>query len=470
MMRVLAIDLGTSAMKLMRVDGHARVLSIDRVPMTDLSVNRWLDSVIANLDAHDDRSELRGIAITGQMHGLMTRETDGAWGDGIPWHDTRSAGMIPALQEAMGDDAPTLTGGPLAAGFLGASLPWIRAHDPVRWSRITSVHLPKDALIHELTGEHDTDPSDAAGTGIYAPAQGDWAWEIVDALGIPRTWLPRLMPSGSIAGGLRPEYAAGLGLPRGLPIILAGGDAPTGAYGAGVTREGDALIMLSTGAQVILPSGAWTPDPIGRWYTWPSVAPDGTGDATYLKVGTLLNAGNLTGWADTVLGPGEASEGPTGLVVLPHLAGTRETPEARGGILGLTSRTTAGDIRTALLEGIAFSIRAKLEEMTGNNDMPDRVRLGGGLAHRPDVAQLFANVLGRPVEIVAQPELTAYGAGLLALHNLAGFIPADAPENRTVAKPHRVDAYDNAYTVYRAVDAVLSPLSHRIAALGDDSR
>jgi xylulokinase len=468
LMRVLAIDLGTSAMKLMRMDGHGRVLSVERVPMTGMVVQRWITALKDTLDAHDDRGQIRGIAITGQMHGLMTREAHSAWGEGIPWHDTRSASMIPALRAAVGKDSVALTGGPLAAGFLGASLPWVRKRDPERWKLITSVHLPKDALVHELTGEHVTDPSDAAGTGLYAPATGDWAWAVVDALGIPHGWLPRIMPSGSIAGGLRPEYAALLGLPRGLPIIIAGGDAPTGAFGAGATRPSDALVMLSTGAQVILPSGQWAPDVEGRWYTWPSVAPEVDDYAPYLKVGTLLNGGNVAAWAETTLRDGETGDGPTGLLALPHLAGTRERPEARGGILGLTGHETGSDIRKAFMEGIAFSIRGKLEEMIGDGQKPAHVRLGGGLARRADVAQLFADVLGTPVAIVSNPELTAYGAGLLALHNLTGTIPDNALGGGTVAKPQHSEAYAERYALYRSVEAVLSPLAGRIAATGDE--
>jgi xylulokinase len=468
LMRVLAIDIGTSAMKLMRMDGHARVHSVDRVPMTEIVVQRWITALRDTLDGHDDRGEIRGFAVTGQMHGLMTQEADDSWGDGIPWHDTRSAAMIPALRAAAGEDAVRTTGGPLAAGFLGASLAWVRERDPERWKRITRVHVPKDALVHELTGEHVTDPSDAAGTGLYAPGNGDWAWSVVDALGIPHAWLPRVMPSGSIAGGLRPEYAALLGLPRGLPIILAGGDAPTGAYGIGVTRDRDALIMLSTGAQVILPARSWAPDPEGRWYTWPSVAPEAHGYAPFLRTGTLLNAGNVTAWAEDVLAGGTPCDGPSGLLVLPHFSGTREQPEARGGILGLTPRTTAGEIRKALLEGIAFSIRGKREEIAGEGDGPARVRLGGGLAHRPEVRQLFADILGTPVDAVPQPELTAYGAGLLALHNLTGLLPDEVLDSGDIAMPRHARSYETRFALYRDVEAALSPVASRIAATGDE--
>ncbi len=466
-MRILALDLGTSALKLMRLDEEGRVLSVDRVRQDTLDVSAWITALEGNLSAHNDQREIAGIALTGQMHGLMTRDEDGAWCEGIPWHDDRAADLLPAIRHASGPDAVSIAGGPMAPGFLGASLLWLREHEPDRWKRIRSVHLPKDALVHELTGEHVTDPSDAVGTGLFAPESRDWAWSIVDALGIPREWLPRLMPSGSIAGGLRPAFARRLGLPRGLPIIVAGGDAPVGAFGAGVTHESDALVMLSTGAQVIRPARAWAPDPAGRWYTWPSVAPIIGNIAPYLRVGTLMNAGNAISWAATVLNEGDIGERPTGLIALPHLIGTRATPDLRGAIVGLDEGTTPGDIRRALLEGIAFSIRAMMDEMTGNAP-PSRIRLGGGLARHPEIRQLFADVLGSPIESVAQSEVTAYGAGLLALHNLTGKIP-DAEVNKgDSTHPRATGMYDAAYGLYHDLDRALSPFATRVAALRRD--
>ncbi len=326
------------------------------------------------------------------------------------------------------------------------------------------MHLPKDALVTELTGEHVTDPSDAVGTGLFAPETGDWAWTIVDALRIPREWLPRLMPSGSIAGGLRPEYARRLGLPRGLPIMIAGGDAPVGAFGAGVTRENEALVMLSTGAQVIRPARRWTPDPAGRWYTWPSVVPVTDDVAPYLRVGTLMNAGNVTRWADTVLQEGKIGEGPSGLVALPHLIGTRANPDLRGAVIGLDEHTTSDEIRRALLEGIAFSVRAMMDAMS-EGVPPSRIRLGGGLAHRREIRQLFADVLGSPVESVGQPDVTAYGAGLLALHNLTGQTPDAGTIRGDTTPPQATGLYDGAYELYRDLERVLSPFGPRVAAL-----
>jgi xylulokinase len=453
-MSILAIDLGTSAIKFLRVDNDARVIALDRVPMSTLNLDAWM-TAIAGINA---------ISVTGQMHGLITRENGASWGPGIAWNDHRAAGMLPALRELIGENGPAITGGPLAAGFQLTSLAWIHEHDPERWQRITSAFLPKDALVHELTDRAVTDPSDAVGTGLFSPEQVDWAWKIVDALHIPHEWLPEIIPSGSIAGPLTGRAARTLGLAEGIPVIIAGGDAPVGAYGAGITREDDALVMLSSGAQIVLPAPTWAPDPQGRWYTWPSVAPAGSNGAPFLRVGTLLNAGNVLEWAGRSLYDDPLPSDPTNLIALPHLIGTRENPNTRGAIFGLIVDTTTGQIRRALIEGIAFSLRRKLDQMTSNGNHPAHIRIGGGLAHLPEVRQLFADVLAQPMEHVGQSDLSVWGAALLALGNR----PTPATGEILQPDPARTRLYADMFRLYCDLDDTLTPIATQLATVLDD--
>lgn len=457
MSRILALDLGTSSIKLLRLDPDGG-MTIDRVPCDRLNVEEWLAIIAANIAEHGDGERISTISVTGQMHGLMTLENGETWGEGIPWHDQRTAEMLPAIRRRIGDSAALATGGPIVAGFQAASLAWIRANDPSRWSRLLEVFLPKDALIYSLTGRHVTDPSDAAGTGLFAPERGTWAWEIIGALRIPRPWLPDIIPSGSLAGRMTGDAASRTGLAAGTPVVIAGGDAAVGAYGAGVSREGNALLMLSSGAQVILPINAWNPDPDGRWYTWPSVAPAANEATRFLRVGTLLNAGITMTWAGQAIADVPIADRPTDIVALPHLIGTREDPAKQGVILGITPDTTPGQIRRAMLEGIAFSIRRKLEEMTSAGAPHAHIRIGGGLARDAAWRQLFADVLGRPVEHIQMHDLSPYGAAVLARAAMGGTIPEDPAAGVQPPDPDVSEAYEPRYARYLQVDNAVAPL------------
>ena len=459
-MTTLAIDLGTSAIKFLRMDDNTRVHSIDRVTHDTLDVDAWVKALRTNLHDRGDAARIERISVTGQMHGLVTLENDG-YGPGVAWTDRRGEAVLPHLIEQLDPAHVSRIGGPLASGFQAVSLAWIRAHEPDRWTRIRKVMLPKDALIHALTGEHVTDPSDAAGTGMLDIASDDWACDVVDAAGVPHDWLPRILPSGSQIGTVRSDIATSLGLRQGTPVIIAGGDAPVGAFGAGATHEGDALVLLSSGAQVLMPSTDYAPDPAGRWYTWPAASLKRANHASFLRSGTLLNAGNAISWLGDILhDPDGIAPEPTQLVALPHLIGERGNAQARGTILGLGPETTGKDIRRAMLEGVAFGLRDLLEMMT-ESSAPTRILVGGGGASIPAWPGIIANVLSDTVGRITTHELSALGAAALAMKKtLHPDIDAEIEPDSSL-----VHQYDERYAIYREALEATRTLNQRIADL-----
>lgn len=463
-MTTLAIDLGTSAIKFLRVDSNLHEISLDRVPVSGLDVEFWLDALASNLITHGDGAQIRRIAITGQMHGLVTLETTG-YDEGIPWTDQRGSTMLPWLESHLDPAISQRIGGPLASGFQAVSLAWIRQHQPGRWRQIRKVMLPKDALIHALTGKHVTDPSDAVGTGMFDTGSGTWNPHVLDIIGIPGDWLPHIVPSGTNVGPVHPDIATRLGLNPQACVIIAGGDAPVAAVGGGVTQPGQALIMLSSGAQLILPTMSREPDSAQRWYTWPAAMPSGSEAAPFLQVGTLLNAGLAITWLQDILAtPYTITPEPTNLIALPHLIGERaplRDPDARGAILGIGPDTIPGDIHRALLEGIAFSLRHALEVMCENTALPFTIRLGGGGAQDDTWQAIITNVLGIPTARIATTELSAWGAA-----GIANRQPAPTQLTQEMQPDSQLrEKYDVRYHMYREALEAFTPISHRLARL-----
>lgn len=460
-MTILALDLGTSTVKFLRTGADLAIRSLDRVPAPGLRVEAWLEALRRNLADHGDGEEIDVLAITGQMHGLITLEEKG-YGDGIPWTDQRGAPIAATLNAYLGPDIVTQLGGPLAPGFLGVSLAWIKANDPDRWQRIRKAMLPKDALIHALTGRHLTDPTDAVGTGLFDVTTGSWHAGIIGHLGIPHGWLPEIVPSGTDLGSLTRSVAEWVGLAPETRVVIAGGDAPAGIFGSGIAGEHEALLLLSSGAQVILPSKTFSPDPDGRWYMWPSMS-DG-----FLRVGTLLNAGNAMSWANEIVGNAEAAhDGPTSLIALPHLIGERiplRDANLRGGILGLTSSTTPTEINAAMREGVAYAIRHILDVMCKDLPRPEIIHIGGGGTNIPGWQQVITDILGIPTRRIAASELTALGAATLA----AGTQPNPALDPSMTPDPARERQYDTRYHIYRDALAATHSISRRLATLDQD--
>jgi xylulokinase len=481
---MLAIDLGTSAIKLMVMDRDLDVVGVERIPVrAGLHLDTWRRAIRDRTIPHGEAASIGAVVVTGQMHGLMP-EYDTGIGEGIPWTDQRGAALMPELNDAFGFALPARIGGQLASGFQAVSLAWMKRHQPDDWARIRRVMLPKDAVIHALTGRHVTDPSDAAGTGMYLPLTGNWAWDIVDALGIPRDWLPRIIPSGSLVGAVTAEAANAFGIREGTAVIIAGGDAAVGAIGAVVTRSGQALVLLSTGAQIIQPIDVWRPDSQGRWYTWPSAHPVGSVLAPFLRVGTLLNAGLALHWLRGTLDdtdgrlfdltPGD----PTGILLVPYLIGERSPlsdPLARAAILGLSDSHSRHDIGRAALEGVAFSLRHALDTMTGDAEAPATIRLGGGGASNATWQQIITDVLGIPTQRIETTELSACGAALVGAHamgwvNIDGWSRGSAASTVMMPEPRRRDRYDDLFAIYRDAVGAISPISHRLIAWRESQR
>ena len=74
---------------------------------------------------------------------------------------------------------------------------------PQAWSKATGVLVAKDALTLRLTGRRCTDPSDASGTNAWDQAAGAWSDEMLAAGGIDAGLLPEVVPSATVAGGIR---------------------------------------------------------------------------------------------------------------------------------------------------------------------------------------------------------------------------------------------------------------------------
>lgn len=425
--RSLAIDVGTTSLKIGRnVQGDLRV---DSVP-SSLNISDLVDAFVRNVRNEQDGPFINAIAVTGQMHGLVTIE-GGKLQPIIPWNDTRSAEMIPALSERLGPKYVSRTGGPLEAGYMGATLAWIRQYDPERWQRIERVFLPKDALFYALTDMIVTDPTDAVGTGLYNPVRGTWDHETLGILAIPPEWLPDVAPITSELGFLRPELAEKTGIGQFTPLLPAGGDTPAAAFGSHAVERSEGLFMLSTGAQVIIPTHAWRPDDRGRWIMWPGMAkpvPDRT--PPVLAIGRLLHCGDVIAKVRAALGTSPIRPSNiTDLVVrLDDLAAVEGIdPDAIRACFHAVSGSASDAYLQATIESLAFSLKRKRLEMIhltrdfppikgidgGLIRIPSGARnmgIGGGLIKMPGVAQVIANASGIPLRVLDNPDLSVIGA------------------------------------------------------------
>ena len=354
-MSYLGIDLGTTSLKAVLVSVSGEVLREGTAsyamqhPYPGAAVQDPEHWWRATRDAVQQiqngiGAEINAIGLSGQMHGTVCLNSMRQLiRPALIWPDTRGTITAAELTAVVGEMRLSDTiGTPLASGFQGVTVAWLRQHEPTTWRSIATVLLPKDYLRFRLTGEIATDPSDAAGTGMLDVHTRDWSDLMLDTVGLDRGKVPAIRPSAQIAGRLTSEAAEYLGLPVGLPVVTGGGDAPLAALASGVADGRSLLATLSSGAQVIAFTDHPAVDPRLRVHTFAAPLDPTKGEAGWYVMGATMVAGMALSWlkenifesssdqaiTSMVQRASEISPGSNGLLFAPYLTGER-TPAPR---------------------------------------------------------------------------------------------------------------------------------------------
>lgn len=433
-----------------------------------------------------DGAQVIGLGLTGQMHGATFLDAaDAVVRPAMLWNDQRTGAACAEITARVGAERLiAITGNPALTGFQAPKIVWLRHEEPASYARVAGVLLPKDYIRLQLTGERATDASDAAGTLLLDLRARDYSQELLDALEIPRAWLPRVHEGPEVTGGLRAEVAAALGLPAGLPVVAGGGDNAAAAVGTGVVRAGVVSSSIGTSGVLFAHSDGPALDPGGRLHGFCHAVP-----GAYHLMAVTLSAGGALQWLrDTLravvpsLGYAElaalaeaAPPGAEGLLFAPYLTGERTPhldPLARGAWVGLTSRHGLGHMARAVLEGVVFALRDGLEIMRGLGVPAAEIRATGGGGKHPLWRSLQADIYGVAVQTLAAEEGPAYGAALLAGVGAGAY--ADVAEavargvrvtGATEPDAERARRYDEVYAAYTALYPALKDSMHTLAAL-----
>ena len=211
-MYYIGIDLGTSAVKLMLTDGTGKAIrtvsesypiSYPHPHWSEQAPEDWWAGVCAGMErllAGVDREQVGGVAVAGQMHGLvMLDENDRVLRPAILWNDTRTEAETRYLNEEIGRETLHARTGNIAfAGFTAPKVLWVRRHEPEIFARCARICLPKDYINLKLTGVFATDVSDASGTLYFDVERRRWSPEMLSLLGIDEGMLATVYESGDV--------------------------------------------------------------------------------------------------------------------------------------------------------------------------------------------------------------------------------------------------------------------------------
>ena len=498
---VVGIDLGTSSVKVIAVTQAGVVLTTASrtYPMlhpepgaAEQDPDVWWEAVSGALrEVTAIVPDVVAVGLTGQMHGAVFLGRDlRPLRPAITWGDTRGGPQARAIEEAVGRERlAELTGTAIASGFQAASIRWVQEHEPDVWEQVVTVLLPKDEIRRRLSGALGTDPSDAAGTGLLEVRRQRWSKAMLSLMGLEWDQLPFIAGSRRSTGAIDAGGACDSGLPVGIPVAGGAGDAPAGAIAAGVVEEGDLLLSLSSGAQVIAPVRTPVVDPALRVHTFASALDPDAGEPAWNVMGATMAAGSAIRWLrDEIFGlRSEAAlaemeeaaavvpAGAGGLLFLPYLAGERTPhldPDARGMFLGLSAEHGRGHVVRSVMEGSIFALMdayAVVRELVP--EPPRRVVLAGGGSRSPLWRQIVADVFDLPISPLTVGEQSAMGAAMLAaaydqrvpVSEIArAWVRLDAPVEPI---PANVSRYRELFAIYRELYPLHREHFQRLKAL-----
>ncbi len=491
----MGIDVGTGGTRALLVNEMGRVLASATAPHDEITMqqplwaeqepaNWWSAAVIAiravlaesAAESDIDPGEIRGIGLSGQMHGLVLLDSAGeVIRPSLIWCDQRSQPQVDFINGKVGlEKVLQWTANPVLTGFTLPKLLWVRDHEPHNFERARHMLLPKDYLRYRLTGEFASEVSDASGTALFNVVDRRWSHEFVDALALDRALLPEVYESTAISGRLSAAAAQATGLKAGTPVAGGGGDQAASAVGNGIVAPGVVSCTLGTSGVVFAHMEQVAYDQAGRVHTFCHAVP-----GKWHVMGVTQGAGLSLQWFRNQLAPGlaysdltrEAAATPAGaqgLYWLPYLMGER-TPhldaQARGGWIGLTARHTRGDLVRAVVEGVCYSQLDCLEIVESLGVPVASVRASGGGATSPFWRQTLADVLNRKVVTLETQEGSAYGAALIAMAGTGAYGSVEEVCGAVIRESASIDpegvaaqGYARRYQVYRALYPALKPL------------
>lgn len=471
----LGIDIGTSSVKTVLFDDAQRLIGQSNF---DLAVTRprptwseqdpahWWKGVEATIDALAAKHSLatvRGIGLSGQMHGATCLDAnDQVLRPAILWNDGRASAECAEIEAAC-PISRDIAGNIAMPGFTAPKIAWLRKHEPEIYDKIAKILLPKDYVRLCLTGEHVSEMSDAAGTLWLDVGKRDWSDDLLAATGLTRAHMPSLVEGSQPSGNLRQRLAERWGMTG--PVVVAGGagDNAAAACGVGTVRPGTAFVSLGTSGVLFVSNAKFSPNTDGAVHAFCHAIPQ-----TWHQMGVILSAADSLEWLARITGQSAAdlarSVGtitkPSDVTFLPYLSGER-TPHnnaaARGSFSGLSQSDGPADLAQAVLEGVAFAFADCQTALAGaGTDFESALAVGGG-ARSDTWLQIIASVLNRPLQIAADSDVgAALGAARLAICAAEGADPFEvcaAPEiKREIAPdPALVPQYQQALEKYRAL-------------------
>lgn len=495
---LLGIDIGTSACKAALFDRKGQVLAAanGEYPVyypeegwAEQNPEEWWSAVCEAVrqvirKAGIQPEEIAGVGIDGQSWSAIAIDKGGKVLTNTPiWMDTRAQSICDRLNEEIGEDEIfRIAGNSLQPSYTTAKILWYKENLPEVYSKIYKILQSNSYIAFKLTGQISQDLSQGYGLHCFDMRTGQWDEEMCRKMGIPRDFLPEIVPSDRIIGTVTKKAAEESGLAEGTPVAAGGLDAACGTLGAGVIHSGETQEQGGQAGGMSICIEKYQADP--RLILGFHVIP-----GKWLLQGGTTGGGGVMRWFEKEFADYErlmreqtgissldqlneiaekVKPGCDGLVFLPYMAGERSpiwNPYAKGVFYGLDFSKTKGHMVRACMEGVAFSLRHNLETAEEAGAKAEILRAMGGSANSLLWTQIKSDVTGKTMAVPASDTATTLGAALLAGVGTGFYKDYEeaVAETVKVTRKHQPDpekkaVYDKNYETYLELYRSLSGL------------
>ena len=464
-MAILALDAGTTGVTALVVSETGSVISrgyrefLQYFPSPGLVEHDpeeiWQATLAAATEAiSQTTASLSAIGITNQRETVVVwdKQTLRSPRKAIVWQDRRTADLVQDLKtQGLEPRVRKLTGLGLDPYFSSSKLLWLCQNEPKLWRGVQEgsvlIGTVDSYLIARLTSGtfHVTDASNASRTQLLDIEDGTWSDELLEIFQVPKSALPKVVPSyGEIA---HTDPAAFLNLK--LPITGVAGDQQAALFGQTAFAVGEGKCTYGTGAFMLTNTGkkiVESQNGLLSTIAWQS--PDG--EITYALEGSVFVAGAAVQWLRDGLGIIESSSeietlaasvpDSQGVVFVPALTGLGAPhwdPDTRGTLFGITRGATRAHIARATLEAIAFQVRDLAVAMTSDTGTAlTHLRVDGGAAANNLLMQFQSDCLG--VSVIRGKNLESTGTGAAFLAGLGSGLWSSMDQLRSAFEVDRV--------------------------------
>lgn len=446
---IVSLDAGTSSCRSLLINHAGEIVSLRQKEISSFypqsgwveqdALEIWntqlqtLQSLKSEQGIHT--REIAAVGITNQRETIVIWDAE----TGLPveraivWQDRRGAAMCQRLKdEGFEEEFKARTGLTLDPYFSATKLSWLLTNSADAAKKLAEGRLLAGTidtwLIWKLTNGASfvTDVTNASRTALFNIHTLDWDDVLLAKFGVPRSILPKVLPSNALFGVINPEFLSKR-ITEGVPIHGVAGDQQAALFGQTCFSKGELKNTYGTGCFALVNTGTQArPSNSGLLTT---IAWQLTGEPVYYALeGSVFVAGAALKWLRDQLKLVHTAQeidfyaqqaGDTRGIYAVHgysgLGAPYWDPGARGAILGLELGTTREQVLAAYLEGIAYHSADLFSAMSRDLGAPlVGVAVDGGAARSDYLLQFQASIANLTIERPSSVETTALGAAYLA--------------------------------------------------------